>query len=250
MVVDVIAVRAGLIEQAALWGGLQANDPGGEAGFAKAIDLMPDSGLAKAGVREGDLVRFERSYERLRRGSIGEKLNFTLDHDGVRTNRQLTVEPIQWNEAEEQRNFRGLLNALASLVTMLIGCFILWRGWGNKTAMLLGAALLAQGLNIIALPPWAGTPILAIPMWSLVMVAAVLGALQIPFAMRMYEENVGPLPRRHWQGMKVFLILATLQYFVFGWNYFTVTNRSGLVRRHHRPLWLWSRSSFWPVLPI
>ena len=155
MVVDAIAVRAGLIEQAALWGGLQANDPGGEAGFAKAIDLMPDSGLAKAGVRDGDLVRFERSYERLRRGSIGEKLDFTLDHDGVRTNRQLTVEPIQWNEAEEQRNFRGLLNALASLVTMLIGCFILWRGWGNKTAMLLGAALLAQGLNIIALPPWA-----------------------------------------------------------------------------------------------
>ena len=218
MLVDTASVRAGLYGEVPEYGGVLAENPGGRSGFVKARQVVPGGPLAKAGVREGDELRFERSYERLRRAEVGETLPFTLDRGGVRSNRQLIIEPTIWNKANTQRNFRLLLNLLAATVSMLIACFILWRGWGNKTAMLLGTALIALGSGGILLPPWASAPMLAIPMWSFVAMTTALSSLLIPFAMRMVEENVGPLPRWHWRAATVYLALTIPFYAVFYWN--------------------------------
>ncbi len=217
-------MRAGLYGEVPDYGGLLADNPGGQSGFVKARQVVPGGPLAKAGVQEGDELRFEHSYERLRRAEVGETLAFTLDRGGVQSNRQLTVEPTVWNEANRQRNFQLLLNALAATVSMLIACFILWRGWGNKTAMLLGAALIALGSGGILLPPWASAPWLAVPMWSLVLVATALTSLLIPFAMRMFEEGVGPLPRWHWQAAKSFWLLPFPIALLLSWNIIGLAN--------------------------
>ncbi len=185
LLVDTASVRAGFYGEVPEYGGLLADNPGGQSGFVKARQVVPGGPLAKAGVQEGDELRFEHSYERLRRAEVGETLAFTLDRGGVRTNRQLTVEPTIWNEANTRRNFQLLLNVLAATASMLIACFILWRGWGNKIAMLLGAALINLGSGGIQLPPWASEPWLAVPMWSLVLVGAALSSLLIPCAMRL-----------------------------------------------------------------
>jgi hypothetical protein len=218
MLVDSASVRAGLNSEVPEYGGILGDNLWGQSGFVKAHQVEPGGPLAKASVQVGDTLRFEKSYERWRRAEVGETLPFTLDRGGVRSNRQLTIEPTVWNEANKERNFRLLLNLLAATVSLLIACFILWRGWGNKTAMLLGTALLSLGSGGILLPPWASAPMLAIPMWSFVIIATALSILLIPFAMRMVEENVGPLPRWHWQVANIFLALAVPYYAVNCWN--------------------------------
>ncbi len=218
MLVDTTSVRAGLYGDVPYYGGLLADNPDGQSGFVKARQVEPGGPMAKAGVQEGDELRFEHSYERFRRAEVGETLAFTLDSGGVRTNRQLTVEPTTWNEANRERNFQLLLNVLAATASMLIACFILWRGWGNKTPMLLGAALINLGSGGIQLPPWASEPWLAVPMWSLIFASAALSCLLVPFAMRMVEEEVGPLPRWQWQAAKVYLALSVPFAAVLSWN--------------------------------
>jgi hypothetical protein len=231
LLIDTASVRAGLYGEVPEYGGLLADNPGGQSGFVKARQVEPGGPLAKAGVQEGDALRFEHSYEPLRRAEVGETLPFTLDHGGVRSNRQLTIEPTIWNEANKQQNFQLLLNLLAATVSLLIACFILWRGWGNKTAMLLGAALIPLGTGGYLLPPWASAPVLAIPMWSLVLLANALSSLLIPFAMRMVEENVGPLPRWHWRAANVYLALTIPLWAVVGWNVFSSANFGGMLFR-------------------
>jgi hypothetical protein len=225
MLVDAAAHRAGLTGELAYWGGSLVPDPEAEAGFVEVVDVVPGSPFAKAGVREGDHVRTVPSYARLRRYLAGEKLNFTLDQDGVKSNRRIAVEPVPDLGLVRDYNSSRLLNALAVMVSMLISCFILWRGWGNKTAMLLGAALASQGIGALAgVPPWASTPLLAIPMWSLVMAGSMLVFLLIPFAMRMFEASVGPLPRWHWHLASAFLVLVVLGYALATWDMLFLTH--------------------------
>ena len=228
LLVDIASVRAGLYGAVPEYGGVLADNPGGQSGFVKAGQVEPGGPLAKAGVQDGDELRFEHGYERLRRAEVGETLPFTLDRGGVRSNGQLTIEPRVWNEANAQRNFQLLLNLLAATVSLLIACLILWRGWGNKTAMLLGVALIALGSGGIILPPWANAPMLVIPMWSLVVIGTALSSLLIPFAMSMVEENVGPLPRWHWRAVNVYLALTVLFYAVLLWNVFKAADFGGL----------------------
>jgi hypothetical protein len=161
--------------------------------------------------------------------NVGEKGNLTLDQDGVKSNHQFTVAPAPFSEKRAQENFQRLLHALAVMVSLLISCFILWRGWGNKAAMLLGAVLASQGLAALGLPPWASTAMLAIPMWSLAMVSAMLALLLIPFAMRLFEESVGPLPRWHWYLVRAFLLLAVPIYALATWDLLALTNHLALI---------------------
>ncbi len=231
LLVDTASVRAGLYGQVPYYGGLLGDNPEGQSGFVKARQVEPGGPLAKAGVQEGDALRFEHSYEHLRRAEVGETLPFTLDRGGVQSNRQLTVEPTIWNVANTEQNFQFLLNLLAATVSLLIAGFILWRGWGNKTAMLLGAALISLGISGLLLPPWASAPMLAIPMWSFAMTAVGLSSLLIPFAMRMVEENLGPLPRWHWRAANVYLALTVPYWAVVAWNVFGAANFGGTLFR-------------------
>ena len=228
LLVDTASVRAGLYGQVPYYGGVLAENPGGQSGFVKARQVKPGGPMAKAGVQEGDVLRFEHSYETLRRAEVGETLAFTLDRGGMQSNRQLIVEPTIWNEANTQRNFQLLLNLLAATVSLLIACFILWRGWGNKTAMLLGVALISVGVSGLLLPPWASAPMLAIPMWSVAITALGLSSLLIPFAMRLVEENVCLLPRWHWRAANVYLALTIPFFAVLGWNVFSAANFGGM----------------------
>ncbi len=231
LLVDTASVRAGLYGQVPYYGGLLGDNPEGQSGFVKARQVEPGGPLAKAGVQEGDALRFEHRYEHLRRAEVGEALPFTLDRGGVQSNRQLTVEPTIWNVANTEQNFQFLLNLLAATVSLLIAGFILWRGWGNKTAMLLGAALISLGISGLLLPPWASAPMLAIPMWSFAMTAVGLSSLLIPFAMRMVEENLGPLPRWHWRAANVYLALTVPYWAVVAWNVFGAANFGGTLFR-------------------
>jgi hypothetical protein len=199
LVVETAVYRAGLAEERA-WVGV-TTDPRSQdkPGFVRVTGVAPGGPAARAGVTAGDYLTFERRYEYYRRAYVGERIDFTLDRQGVQSARHVIAEPIPLTEALRQQNTKGLLSALAVFVSMLIGCSILWRGWGNKTAMLLGAAMVTLGNVGISLPPWAGEAWLAMPMMALIAVAIAGVHLLLPFAMLLYEQHAGSLPRWHWQ---------------------------------------------------
>jgi hypothetical protein len=221
---DAAASRAGLLGEIAYVSGSQINDPAAPPGFGKMVDVVPGGAFARAGVREGDYVRTDPSYQRALRPVVGETLNFTLDRHGVRSEGQIIIEPVPTGDVQEQDNFRRLLNLLAAIVSILVGCFILWRGWGNKTAMLLGAALVMLGRGGSAIPGWASDSILAIPMWWTLTVGFTTSALVLPFGLRMFEASAGPLPRWHWHLARIWLAWCATSMAIFGWDRIALTN--------------------------
>ena len=198
VLVDTAAYRAGLFGEVALDAGRPMSDPNGPAGFGKMIEVDPDGHYAKAGIRNGDFVQPEPAYQYLLRPVVGERVNFTLDRGGVRSQRHIIVEALPAGHEQAQSNGLRVATLLAAVISMLVGCFVLWRGWGNATAMLLGAALVATGRGGASQPAWASDLALAAPMWwwLLVFIAAV--AMLIPFAFRMFEQQAGALSRWHW----------------------------------------------------
>jgi GAF domain-containing protein len=220
---DGAAYRAGLYGELVYAGGRAVNDPAAPLGFGKMVDVVPDGPFARAGVRNGDHVRTDPVYFRQQNLGFAEKLNFTLNRDGVRSERQITLERVPADSVEAQGSFRRLVNLLAAFVSMLIGCFIIWRGWGNKTAMLLGAALLMLGRGGSGIPGWADQ-FFAFPMWWILLVGGTTSALLIPFAFRMYEASAGKLPRWHWHLAMVWIVLAALAQAFAASDLFALTN--------------------------
>ena len=198
VLVDSAAYRAGLFGDVAFEAGRPTSDPNGPAGFGKMIEVDPDGPYAKAGIRNGDHVRPDPAYQYLLRPVEGEKVNFTLDRDGVRSEHHIIVEALPEGHEQAQSNGLRVATLLAAVISMLVGCFVLWRGWGNATAMLLGAALAATGRGGASMPAWASDLALAAPMWWLLLVFIVAVAMLIPFAFRMFEQQSGALPRWHW----------------------------------------------------
>ncbi len=223
MLVDTAAARAGIAGELTWPGASFGLNPQAKPGFLGVARVDPGSPMARAGVMAGDTLRFERRYEYFRRQNGGERLNFTLDRQGVQSEHYLIAEPQPKTGPFRPQNAKGLLGALAVIVSMLIGCSILWRGWGNKTAMMLGAALVSMGVVGIALPPWAGEPWLAVPMMALISVCNSGVHLLLPFAMRLYEEHVRPLPRWHWQVAYAWLALMACFILAFTSDFIAVS---------------------------
>ncbi len=215
MLVDTAAARSGLIGEYGTHGGTLVRDAGAKPGFLKVLGVVPGGPMARAGVREGDFVHPERISDNARRKLPGEQFHFTLDQGGKLSHRQLTVEADKWDAASRQQI---LLNAFGVLVSIFIGCFVLWRGWGDKVPMLLGIALASIGATGLA-PPWASDPIVYGAMWSLIFAAGWAIRLGLPFAMLMYEQSLGPLPRWHWRAAIAWLILNAMVVAVVGWNF-------------------------------
>ena len=222
--VDSAAYRAGLFGEVALDAGRLTSDPNGPAGFGKMIEVEPGGPYAKAGIRNGDYVRPDPAYQYLLRPVVGDRVNFTLDRGGVRSQHHIIVEAVPAGHEQAQRNGLRVATLLAAVISMLVGCFVLWRGWGNATAMLLGAALVATGRGGASQPAWASDLALAAPMWwwLLVFIAAV--AMLIPFAFRMFEQQAGALPRWHWRLFNIWFVWCLVSLTVYTWDRLWLTN--------------------------
>ena len=222
--VDTAAYRAGLLGEVALGAGRALADPNAPAGFGKMVEVDPDGPYAKAGIRNGDYVRPDPAYQYLPRPVVGERVNFTLDRGGVRSEHQIIVEALPEDHEQAQSNGLRVATLLAIVISMLVGCFVLWRGWGNVTAMLLGAALVAIGRGGSTLPAWASDLRLAAPMWWLLILFPAAVAMLIPFAFRMFEQQGAALSRWHWRLFNIWFVWCLVSLTIYGWDRFWLTN--------------------------
>lgn len=221
--VDMAAYRGGLLGEIALNAGRAIPDPKAPAGFGKMVEVDPDGPVAKAGIRNGDFVRTHLPYYFAIRPEVGDRISYTLDRGGVRSEHQIVVEALPVGHEQARSNDLLLANILAVFISILVGCFILWRGWGNTAAMLLGVALVAIGRGGSNQPPWATDLGLALPMFWLLVVFNAFVALFIPFAMRMFEQQAGSLPRWHWRLFNFWFAWCLVSLSLYSWDRFWLT---------------------------
>jgi hypothetical protein len=203
---DNAAYHAGLLGPITTTGGTAVSDKSAPAGMARVTTVEPGGPLDKAGIKLGDSIRRDPILASIIRHRTGEVVPFEHDRGGVRIKGQITVEPARLNEAQRQNLVWQALNRLAAMVTTLIGCFILWRGWGNKTAMLLGAALIPFHVVGSSIPPTFSGPASSAVFMAILLCGYVLTYLLPAFAMRIHEEARGPLP--HWLWGAAFLFVG------------------------------------------
>ena len=91
---DMAAYRSGLLGEVALSAGRAIPDPNAPDGFGRMIEVDPNGPVAKAGIRNGDYVRTDPAYHYHIRPVVGDKVQFTLDRGGVRSEHQIVVEPL------------------------------------------------------------------------------------------------------------------------------------------------------------
>ena len=133
--VDAVAQRAGLFGEFPLIEATVANDPDAPAGFRKVVRVEPNSAAARAGTRIGDHLRVDSFFRDGRQLSqrfspeehltAGDRINFTRDRGGIRSEFQIILQPVPAGHAQEYRNSLRLVNVLASIISSLIGCFVL-----------------------------------------------------------------------------------------------------------------------------
>jgi hypothetical protein len=227
--VDMAAYRSGLLGELALNSGRAIPDPSAPTGFGRMIEVDPDGPFAKAGIRNGDFVQTDPTYHYAIRPEVGDRVSFTLDRDGVRSAHHIVIEPLPIGHEQAQSNSLRLAGVLAVLITLLVGCFILWRGWGNPAAMLLGTALAAIGRGGSNPPPWATDLGLMAPMWWLQIGSFAFVALLIPFAMRMFEQQAGNVPRWHWRLFNIWFVWCLISLSIYSWDRLWLTNSMPLV---------------------
>ena len=212
MQVNSAAHWAGWFGEVAFTEGTLVRDPEAPAGFDKVESMEPNGVLAKAGIRNGDFVKLDESFGANRPHVVGrwevagDEVKFTLDRGGIRSEYQIILQPVPAGHKQRYENNPYLVNQLAVIVSILVGCFVLWRGWGNRTAMLLGAALVALGRGQGHLAAWVSNTVLENSMWWLNGVLVAFSALLIPFAIRLFEQQAGSLPRWHWRLAAVWFV--------------------------------------------
>ena len=100
---------------------------------------------------------------------------------------------------------------LATTMAALVAAFIIWRGGGTPTTLLLGMGILTYGLLTPEPQLWLSAP--AIYVFPEIVGNANLAVIPIlfyAFALRFYEDCVAPVKARAWVGLWVYAALQSV----------------------------------------
>ncbi|MEI9905430.1 MAG: hypothetical protein WDN06_16925 [Asticcacaulis sp.] len=194
-----------------------------------AVDL--DSPAVRAGLREGDHLRFDRVYDFDRRMmQLGEAVGLTR-LDGIAPQHMVLVAAAPGPLSAEVVFSRELFS-LSTIIPALFGAFILWRSRGRPSAQWLGLALVTFGWTSPDVAMLEARP--GIYAFLTAFNYAGYGAVPVAFvvfAMRAYEENVGRWRKRTWAALAGYATLAFAAAGLQAWGEITACHLAGPGRR-------------------
>jgi hypothetical protein len=114
--------------------------PCGSDRFCHVGPVDPAGPMAALGVRQGDVVRLDRTIDGYRVLRLGEPVGFTLRRDGRLSHLVAKAGPLHRNQRA-----RPLAAVAAWAIVVLVGLFIALRSGGRASTLLLSAALIAMG---------------------------------------------------------------------------------------------------------
>ncbi len=174
-------------------GGQLTPVPANEPGIQKASAVKPGSPLARAGVAENSLVRLDNASDAIRHIWAGEQIGVTLVDAKPPRHAEITAALLA---PGERLHISRLLqiDSLSALLASAVGLIILLRAGGTLSLIVLGLAF--AGFNYTT-----GTPLqenaATFPAWETlrIIIHFFTPLLFLDFALRFYQENVGPLAR-------------------------------------------------------
>jgi hypothetical protein len=174
--------------------------------FAIVNHVVPDSPLAKAGIKAGDRLRFDRPYDFVRPIFAGERIGFTVMGSSRHGNAVAT--PLTADVQRSNSQFIAI-DGVSAIIASLIGLVVLVRARRIPSLIALGLAFAAFDYTTGTLQDQAGT----FAVWSVVKYAIAFGTplLFLDFALLFYRENVGPLAGWVWPAFWIAAIVATLE---------------------------------------
>ena len=194
-------------------------------GYVAVSQVEPGGALARAGVRAGDHLRFDRVYDYLRPLKAGEQAAFTFDHGGARTHAVVAATPDVASPRGARHDFMATFLALTCLIVSVFGAYMVLRGGGRPMVLRLGLGLLTYGLALFYPGLWEARPAIFIALTSIMLVAAFsvqTWAFQT-FALDFVEEAHGG--RRQWarSWAVAYAVFAALLAGLYAYTALTVT---------------------------
>ena len=218
---DLIA-GAGLETALGTIGGHFDRNAGFAPGYVTVLASTPAGPLAAAGIRPGDHLRFDKTYDYHRHLRVGETTGLTLDRGGVKTHMTLTAAAPPVSAGHDMWTL-GTLNDVGCVIVALLGAFVAWRG-RNLTAVVLGAVLVCNGSTDVLPPLTFSGPLTFLP--AIGAGAACYGAIPVlfyAFTVAFYRDTVGPLKRRDRIGLAAYAIVQMAATLVLLFNIMTLT---------------------------
>ena len=171
--------------------GLKSQMTGG--GYVRVLSVAADGATARAGVRVGDRIMFDRRYDPSRRLHVGEPVGLTLVRGMRTTHLQILAAPHKETPHDAEILLPATLYFFATAIGALFGAFIIWRSRRNATTLLLGLGILSYGLANIAPPLWASGPRIFPFVYGLNVINLTwIPVLFYAFAAGFYRDCVGP----------------------------------------------------------
>jgi hypothetical protein len=194
-------------------------------GDVQVTAVVADGPMAAAGVRAGDHLHFDRTYDYLRPLWRGESSRFTLDEQGLRSERTARAVPdIGQMENRDTQAARIFLD-LTSLLPALIGAYIVLLSRRRPTVLFLGVGILCYGLEFFVPQLWEAAPAIFGTLLSFEVLAITsFQAFALPaFALGFVEETLGGRHRWAWSLTWLYAALCALIALLYAYCALTVT---------------------------
>jgi hypothetical protein len=185
--------------------------------------VSPGGGLAKAGVAAGDKIKFDQGIDARRHLRENERVGLTVHRAGQSRHVMVIAGPRN-SEALSTQDWLALVYNLATTTAALVAAFIIWRGGASATTLLLGMGILTYGL-ITPEPELLVSSVGVYPLatWVGGLNLDVIPILFYAFALRFYEDCVGPLKRSAWIVLGIYAGIQMMFGFLFGYAAYTNT---------------------------
>lgn len=108
-------------------------------------------------VQVGEYIKLDKSYEIRKIRRAGEKFGLTVDRDGRLQHLEFYMINRDFRANSGARatiSTIGVLEFITSLLSFALGVLVVWRGWGQTSAVLLGVGLNALAIPLSPLPSW------------------------------------------------------------------------------------------------
>jgi hypothetical protein len=195
-------------------GASYAQPAGTPQGWLVAKDVWLDGPAARAGIREGDLVRFDQPFGNVLMNRADWPTPVTIDRGSTRLHSTIVVKGQPLDDGT--RSLLVLFGAQA-LVSLAFGVMLVLRGRGNRPAALLGLILIPLGTSVVSLPVWTPTPAVAIGVQLIMLpINSIIGYLWPLFSL---EISGGAASARQSRLVRIgalafaaaFMVMAVLQ---------------------------------------
>lgn len=224
---QIIACLCFLPDQARFFGLFGAEQSSGRSFYADLAADRPGwvrvTGLQNpdSPVRVGEYIKFDKPYEFRAMRRPGETVGLTVDRGGKLLHLDVAFRQRDFtmdSPTNSALNFSNILDTITTAFSLVLGILLVWRGWGQASAVLLGI-----GINALAIP-LSPLPTFIESSFGAAAYVIVMSVLNVPlitifaFPVALYLEADGHTSRRWLWFFAILLALSALDLFAIAWS--------------------------------